>query len=120
MGHPSAAVGPQIDRSSMKGSGNAATWGLAGFAGRFGAPTMEVGSWPRGGLRCFACGEAGHRQTTCPRHGISRALLVEADSKGHNEVVPHEHEPGCPHLHIFCQHSGRRHDQNHYRVSRRR
>ncbi|GER31499.1 DEAD box RNA helicase, partial [Striga asiatica] len=35
------------------------------------------GSRAGGGPRCFSCGEAGHRQSACPRRNSSRALLAD-------------------------------------------
>ncbi|CAA0831210.1 F-box associated ubiquitination effector family protein, partial [Striga hermonthica] len=45
------------------------------------ATAAPVGPRPGGGLRCFSCGEAGHRRSECPRSTGGRQLFVDGDGE---------------------------------------
>ncbi|GER54939.1 NAD(P)H-hydrate epimerase [Striga asiatica] len=44
----------------------------------------SAGNRSGGGLRCFLCGELGHRQALCPRSGGSHALFI-SDGEEHGD-----------------------------------
>ncbi|GER27731.1 peptide chain release factor 1 [Striga asiatica] len=63
-----------LDLPAAGGSSHAAV----GFGQSQAADGSRLGSGPR----YFSCGEAGHRQSTCPRRGGSLALVTDFDFEG--------------------------------------
>ncbi|GER29942.1 zinc finger CCHC-type and RNA-bindingmotif-containing protein 1 [Striga asiatica] len=84
-----------MNRSPLPG-GRSNSTGLTGFPSAGPSTSTAVGigtasagmegSRAGGGPRCFSCGEAGHRQSACPRRNSSRALLAD-DFDGSAEVA---------------------------------
>ncbi|CAA0828828.1 Unknown protein, partial [Striga hermonthica] len=102
-----ASGAPQTGRSYTPGpTGNLTPGGSTSTAVGFSSQPGMDGSRTGGGMRCFSCGESGHRQTACPRRAGSHTLVADFDISGHEEagydgppVYDDEPEPAEEHIH---------------------
>ncbi|CAA0837184.1 F-box associated ubiquitination effector family protein, partial [Striga hermonthica] len=72
--------------------------------GGAGAPPAAAGQRVGTGMRCFGCGEAGHRLAECPRGSGSRGLFIDDGSEmgvpGEYDGLPvYDEESGVPEEH---------------------